>query len=115
MNCKICGKEIPKVKGKSSRATICRATFLKDGTMVLSKCQKKYRAKWHRDYWAENKGVGIRAKPSGITNTCLKCDNEFEARSKYNRVCDNCHISNNNVRVRTATVNVRGNLERAFV
>lgn len=28
---------------------------------------------------------------------CLKCDGYFEAKSKYNRICHNCKMSNRDI------------------
>ena len=106
--CRICGQTVPLIKGRTRTqvAMICRGTVLPDGTRLPSECQKTYRAKWHREHYAKVKRTGVKkTKPDrDVRNICLKCDKEFMALSKNNRICEKCTRENDFIRVRTATL-----------
>ena len=106
--CRICGKTVPLIKGRTRTqvAMICRGTVLPDGTRKASECQKTYLSEWHRAYYAKLKRTGVKkTKPDrDVRNICLKCDKEFMALSKNNRICGKCTWENDFIRVRTATL-----------
>ena len=107
-NCRVCGQTVPLIKGRTRTqvAGICRGTVLPDGTRKVSECQKTYLSEWHREYYAKLKKGGVKkTKPDrDVRNICLKCDKEFMALSKNNRICGKCTWENDFIRVRTATL-----------
>ncbi len=97
-NCVICGRIVPLINGslRTQPARICRGKVTKSGRHIASDCQKKYRNEWHKNKYicAEFRATRKIDESAEFINKCLKCDNRFEAESKFNRVCPECTIGN---------------------
>jgi len=77
-----------------------RVKFLLDTGAVGKTClecriKNKERKRQINEDMKENSKF-IKGKDNRIKNTCLKCNKEFEAKSKFNRICNNCKESVNN-------------------
>ena len=91
--CEECGEEII---GGNVTAVVCRGTWV-DGKRIYSKCDKERRRRNKNKMVAHYSGGGKYCAyelRDWIKNTCLKCGEVFNAKSKTNRICYSCGLEN---------------------